>query len=202
MAKKESSFKNMVIVLFLVSALAATALAFVYQATKEPIAKAKLEKKNKAISMVLPKFDTVDAPVKVAIAEGDSLECYPAKKGNKVIGYAIETYTTKGFSGIFKIMVGFTLDGKIFSTSVLEHKETPGLGDKMQKSKSDWSNQFSNLDVASQDTDGDGIYIEVTKDKGTIQAITASTISSRGFCDACEKAYKAFNILIKTNKDN
>jgi electron transport complex protein RnfG len=43
-AKKESTFINMVVVLFLVSAIAATALAFVYQATKGPIAKAKLEK--------------------------------------------------------------------------------------------------------------------------------------------------------------
>ncbi len=201
-SKKKSSFINMVVVLFIVSTIAATILAFVYQATKEPIAKAKLEKKKKAIGLVVPEFDTVYSPInnmfKIALAEGDSLECYPTKKGEEFSGYAIKANTSKGFSGTFWIMVGFTPDGKIYKTSVLEHKETPGLGDKMQKSKSKWSEQFTGLDVPNiKDTDGDGILIEVKKDQGTIDAITAATISSRAFCNACERAYIAFKKIEK-----
>ena len=201
-SKKKSSFVNMVVVLFIVSAVAATALAFVYQATKEPIAKAKLEKKKKAIVVVLPEFDTLFDPIenmfKIALAEGDSLECYPTKNGEEFSGYAIKANTNMGFSGEFWIMVGFTPDGKIYRTAVLEHKETPGLGDKMQKNKADWSNQFNELDVPNiEDTDGDGILIEVKQDQGTVDAITAATISSRGFCDACERAYNAFNKIEK-----
>ena len=68
----------------------------------------------------------------------------------------------------------------------------------MQKSKSNWSEQFTNLDVPNiEDTDGDGILIEVTKDQGTVDAITAATISSRAFCDACERAYTAFQKIKK-----
>ncbi len=201
-SKKKSSFINMVVVLFIVSTIAATILAFVYQATKEPIAKAKLEKKKKAIGLVVPEFDTVYSPInnmfKIALAEGDSLECYPTKKGEEFSGYAIKANTSKGFSGTFWIMVGFTPDGKIYKTSVLEHKETPGLGDKMQKSKSNWSEQFTGLDVPNiKDIDGDGILIEVKKDQGTIDAITAATISSRAFCNACERAYIAFKKIEK-----
>ncbi|MCF6366238.1 MAG: RnfABCDGE type electron transport complex subunit G [Bacteroidales bacterium] len=201
-SKKKSSFVNMVVVLFIVSAVAATVLAFVYQATKEPIAKAKLEKKKSAIGQVLPEFDTIFDPIsnmfKIALSESDSLECYPTKKDGKICGYAIKANTNKGFSGEFWIMVGFTPDGKIYKTAVLEHHETPGLGDKMQKNKSDWSEQFTNLNISEiKDTDGDGILIEVTKDQGTIDAITAATISSRGFCDACERARNAFNKIEK-----
>ncbi len=201
-SKKKSSFINMVVVLFLVSAIASTILAFVYQATKEPIAKAKLEKKKKAIGLVVPEFDTIYSPInnmfKIALSEGDSLECYPTKNGEDFSGYAIKANTSKGFSGTFWIMVGFTPDGKIYKTSVLEHKETPGLGDKMQKSKADWSEQFTGLDVPNiEDTDGDGILIEVKKDQGTVDAITAATISSRAFCDACERAYTAFQKIEK-----
>jgi len=201
-SKKKSSFVNMVVVLFIISAVSATALAFVYQATKEPIAKAKLEKKKQAIGKVLPEFDTLFDPIenmfKIALAEGDSLECYPTKNGEAISGYAIKANTNMGFSGEFWIMVGFTPDGKIYRTAVLEHKETPGLGDKMQKNKADWSNQFNELDVPNiDDTDGDGILIEVKQDQGTVDAITAATISSRGFCDACERAYNAFKKIEK-----
>ncbi len=201
-SKKKSSFINMVVVLFIISAVAATALAFVYQATKEPIRLAKEEKKKKAIKKVVPEFDTLYNPIenmfKIALAEGDSLECYPTKNGEDFSGYAIKANTSKGFSGEFWIMVGFTPDGKIYRTAVLEHKETPGLGDKMQKNKADWSNQFNELDVPNiEDIDGDGILIEVTKDQGTVDAITAATISSRAFCDACERAYNAFKKIEK-----
>lgn len=201
-SKTKSTFVNMLVVLFVVSTLAATALAFMYQATKEPIAKAKLEIKKKAIGKVLPEFDTLYNPIdnmfKIALAEGDSLECYPTKKGDKFSGYAIKSNTNKGFAGQFWIMIGFTPEGKIYNTAVLEQHETPGLGDKMQKSKSNWSEQFTNLDVPNiKDKDGDGVLIEVTKDQGTVDAITAATISSRAFCDACERAYMAFKKIKK-----
>ena len=57
MAKKESNFLNMVLTLFLVTAIAATALGFVYEMTKEPIAAAKLQAKLDAVAVVVPEFD-------------------------------------------------------------------------------------------------------------------------------------------------
>lgn len=207
MAKqRESTFINMVIVLFLVSAIAATALAFVYQKTKEPIAKAKLEKKKKAIKNVVNDFDNnpIEDMFKMPVEGGDSIECYPAKKGGKIVGYAIKSYSKKGFGGMISVMIGFDPDGHIHKTAVLEHHETPGLGDKMQRNKSSFSNQFDNMDVPNTpDKDNDGIIIEVKKDQGTIDAITAATISSRAFCDATERAYNVFKkIKEKLNSKN
>ncbi len=205
MAKqRESTFLNMVIVLFLVSMIAATALAFVFQLTKEPIAQAKLEKKKEAIKNVVKAFDNnpVEDMFKMADETGDSLECYPAKNKGEIVGYAIKTYSKKGFSGIISLMIGFDADGHIHKTAVLEHHETPGLGDKMQRNKSSFSTQFDNMDVPNTaDKDNDGIIIEVSKDQGTVDAITAATISSRAFCDATERAYNVFK-KIKNTQNN
>jgi electron transport complex protein RnfG len=198
-SQKKSSFINMLVVLFLVSGIAATALAYVYQATKGPIETAKKEKEKQAMAAVLPEFDAVKDTFKIALAAEDTITCYSTVKDEKVVGYAIKANTKKGFSGEFWIMVGFTPDGKIYNTSVLEHHETPGLGDKMQKNKSDWSDKyFTGMDVPNiADKDGDGVIIEVTKDQGEVDAITAATISSRAFCDACERAYNAFKQIEK-----
>ncbi len=200
MAQRESTFVNMVVVLFLVSAIAATALAFVYQATKEPILKSKLEKKKRAIKNVVNDFDNnpIEEMFKIPVEGGDSVECYPAKKDGKIVGYAVKTFSKKGFSGLITVMVGFDPDGHIHKTAVLEHHETPGLGDKMQRNKSNFSKQFDNMDVPDiPDKDNDGIIIEVKKDNGTVDAITAATITSRAFCDATERAYNAFKKIKK-----
>ncbi len=200
MAQRESTFVNMVVVLFLISAIAATALAFVYQATKDPIQKSKLEKKKQAIKNVVNDFDNnpIEEMFKIPVEGGDSVECYPAKKDGKIVGYAVKTFSKKGFSGLITVMVGFDPDGHIHKTAVLEHHETPGLGDKMQRNKSNFSKQFDNMDVPDiPDKDNDGIIIEVKKDNGTVDAITAATITSRAFCDAAERAYNAFKKIKK-----
>jgi len=137
MAKKESTFANMVITLFLVTLVASTALALVYEATKGPIEEAKRIKKMNAIGEVVPEFDNDPGTELMKLGFGkDTLYFYRAKMGQDVTGIAVESYTYTGFSGLVKIMVGFLPDGSIHDIVVLEHAETPGLGDKMIKSKS------------------------------------------------------------------
>ncbi|MCK5170094.1 MAG: RnfABCDGE type electron transport complex subunit G [Bacteroidales bacterium] len=184
--KKESTFLNMVLTLFMVTFIASAALGYIYELTKAPIAASKLAKQNNAIMQVVPEFDNEPGKevYKMGV-DGDTLEFFPAKKNDELVGTAVSTFTNKGFSGNFKIMVGFLPDGTIHNISVLEHKETPGLGDKMQKSKSNWSVQFNGKNP-------DNFKLKVTKDGGDVDAITASTISSRAFCDAVDRAYKAY----------
>lgn len=182
MAKKESTFINMVLTLFVVTGIAALALGGVYNATKGPIAVAKRLKIENAIGEVLPAFDTIEEFKVLPEGGKDSLTFYKASMAGEAIGTAVRTYTDKGFSGRFWIMVGFT-DGDVISgTSVLEHKETPGLGDKMDKKKADWPDQFLNKNLTEYN-------LKVTKDRGDVDAITAATITSRAFCDAVQRAY-------------
>jgi electron transport complex protein RnfG len=186
MANKESNFLNMLATLFMVTLVAAGLLGSVYAITKEPIRLAELKKKNEAIQIVVPGFDNEPSQeVERLFADGDSLYLYTARKGEKILGTAVETFTNMGFSGEIKLMVGFEQDGTIIDIAVIKHAETPGLGDKMEKDKSDFSVQFMGKHP-------DNFKLAVKKDRGDVDAITASTITSRAYCDAVIRAYEAF----------
>jgi len=193
MAKTESNFINMLITLFGVTLIASVSLALVYNITKDPIEKSKILKKEKAMSIVLPKFDKIVAHKVLPPESKDSVEVNVAYNGDETVGVAIETYTDLGFSGRIRAIVGIKMDGSIHDVVHLEHKETPGLGDKIEKSKSNWSNQFRGKVSSS-------FPLKVKKDGGDVDAITASTITSRAYCDAINRAYDVF--VLEFNKDN
>jgi len=182
MAKTESSFKNMVLSLSLISLVASACLGFVYEFTKEPIELSNLNKKVNAIKLVVPEFNNnpYNEKFRLATGEGDSLDIYPARKDDVIVGYAVNTYTNKGFSGNINLMAGFKPDGSIINITVLEHKETPGLGTKM--ADPGFKDQFNEKNPGS-------FKLKVKKDGGEVDAITAATISSRAFCDAVQRAY-------------
>jgi electron transport complex protein RnfG len=186
MAKKESTFSNMLLTLFTITLLSSAALGYVYELTKGPIAIARSLKKELAIKRVTPEFDNqpVNESFKVP-SDGDTVYFYVARMGEDTTGFAVETFSNRAFGGNLKLLAGFLPDGTIKEIAVLEHKETPGLGDKMQKSKSNWSEQFEGKNP-------DTFILKVTKDGGDVDAITASTITSRAYCDAVQRAYDAF----------
>ena len=188
MAKLQSSFKNMALSLTCITVVAAAALAGVYSLTKEPIDNAKKEKQESAISKVLPQIEGIK------IAEVDTIDgliLHKAYVGDKWVGTAVET-STKGnknmpFSGEFKLMVGFDHEGNVVEYEVLEQSETPGLGAQMTT----W---FKNADKPGQNIIGKSpatTDFTVSKDGGKVDAITASTITSRAFLEAVVKAYNA-----------
>ena len=186
MDNQNSRFFDMVKTLFIVTFLASASTALVYNITEKPIENAKIAKKLAAIQEVVPAFNNVPSnEADVVYIENDSLELYPAKMDGKLVGVAVETFSDKGFSGKIKLMVGLLPDGKINDIRVIEHKETPGLGDKMEKDKSFFSHQLKGKDPAKY-------VLKVTKDGGDVDAITAATITSRAFCDAVQRAYDVF----------
>jgi electron transport complex protein RnfG len=191
MAKMQSTLKNMAMSLTLISLFASAALGFVYEFTKGPIEISLLNKKLDAIKQVVPEFtnNPNEEMFKLPTGEGDSLEVYPAKKGDEVVGYAIKSFTNKGFSGYIGLMVGFKPDGTIYNINVLEQKETPGLGTKMvpegTPDQPSFKDQFKEKNPVS-------FALKVKKDGGPVDAITAATISSRAFCDGVQRAYNTF----------
>ncbi len=182
--KIESTFKNMVLTLLIISGVAALSLAFVHKITEEPIRKAQEAKLKKALSEVLPQFDTVEVKTMMPPTGKDSVTIYTAFKGGEKIGTAVRSYTYKGFSGLIVIMVGFDPKGDIINTAVLFHAETPGLGTKIERSNSDFPDQFKGKNPAT-------FKLKVKQDGGDVDAITAATISTRAFCDATQRAYDA-----------
>lgn len=198
MKKLSSSFKNMVLSLSIICFSMALVLGAVYQATLDPIQQTEIKTKTEALSKVLPEFDNnpLEEEKLVAIeGEPDSLRTYTATSEGELVGYAVETYSKNGFGGEISLMVGFLPDGVIKDFTVLQHAETPGLGAKMN----DWFHQpnrdagtirnFCGLSMPEVHP------LAVTKDGGKVDAITASTISSRAFIDAVERAYRGFSVI-------
>jgi len=189
MEKIKSSMTNIVLSLTLICLIAGIALATANKYTEGAIAVSKAAVLQNAIKNVMPEFDNnpVDEQYKIAVAENDSLTVYAAKKEGNAVGYAVESYTKDGFSGLIRVMVGFDAEGKLYNYSVLEHNETPGLGSKME----DWFRRNNNRqNVIGRDmTKG---LLKVSKDGGDVDAITAATISSRAFLDAINRAYNAY----------
>jgi len=185
----------MVIVLSGITLFAALALGSVYSFTKEPIAASKTAKQQNAIKEVLPPgFDHLAEPV--AVEDGDeTLIVYKAyNEKNEPIGAAVESSSNNGFSGRILVMVGFDKDGNIFNYSVLEQKETPGLGTKMV----DWfKTDKGNQNIKGKN--GGTANLTVSKDGGEVDAITAATISSRAFLFTIRNAYSAF--IANTQED-
>ena len=184
--KLESSFKNMVLVLFLVTLVSSAAVGVVNSLTSGLIEKVKIEKQIQAIRAVVPTFDNDPMTEKQIVkADGGELEFYPAKANGPLVGTAIKTFTNNGFGGLIELMIGFTPDGSIYNYSVLSHKETPGLGSKMDT----WFVKGAKGDITGKTPGTQGL--QVSKDGGNVDAITAATISSRAFLDAVNRAAKA-----------
>lgn len=189
MKKLESTFGNMVLVLGGITVFAAGSLGLVNELTKESIKKAEQTALEAAIKLVTPDFDNspIDEKYYLFSEDSDSILCFPAKKDNKLIGVALDSYTDKGYGGIIKVMVGFDPNGVIINYSVLSHKETPGLGSKMV----DWfRTKKNNQNIIGRNPGKDKLF--VSKDGGEVDAITAATISSRAFLDAIDRAYRAY----------
>ena len=169
-----------------ISLLAALALTGVYALTKGPIEQGQREKKEKALQAVLPDYEGSVRDTVIVDADNEEIPVHLAIGTNgELCGAGIETYTKKAFAGRFDLMVGFDAEGTIVNTEVIKAGETPGLGDKINKDKSEFAMQFNHQNP-------ENFQLVVKKDGGDVDAITAATISSRAYCDAVQRAYDIF----------
>lgn len=185
----KSTLKNMVIVLLTITLISSAAVGIVYQLTLDPIAKANEKKLNDGIMKVMPQYEKLDEVQTLDMGAGEEpLKLYVGRNGSEVVGYAIESYSKKGYGGVIKLLVGFTPDGSINKIAVISHAETPGLGAKISEDASHFVTQFQGKNPAN-------FKMNVKKDGGDVDAITASTITSRAYSDAVTKAHSE---LLKT----
>ncbi len=193
MKKLESTITNMVVVLVGVALITGSILAYVNNVTEEPIrlqAKKTLADGIKAVmggvELTVAKEDTVRQTISGKEATFVIHETVGADK--QPIGAAVES-TTGGFGGDFKILVGFDNEGRILGYTILQHAETPGLGAKADK----WFQKDGKGSVIGKNPGTDNLTVK--KDGGDIDAITASTITSRAFLLAVNQAYQAYKSL-------
>ena len=184
MAARPSTFGNMVLALTVICLVCAALLGLVQHITAGPIARTDQQKENAAIAAVVPAFDNEPSSEKTAVGES---VVFTARSGEDIVGYAIKV-RTGGFGGTLVMMVGFTPDGTVYNTSVLSHSETPGLGAKITDEGVAPRAQVIGKNPATT-------VMDVKKYHGDIDAITASTITSRAFLKGIRIAHEVFCTL-------
>jgi electron transport complex protein RnfG len=179
----KSSFKNMTLCLFAICLVCSGLLAGVYALTKAPIDKAAAAKNEAAIKEVLPESAVTIEEARTVEYNGGTYTYNLAydQEGNTV-GCAINVEPL-GFGGPIVIKVGFDADGVIWNTEVLSQAETPGLGAKCVEPS--FTDQFKGFDPSEKN-------LQVKKDGGDVDAITASTITSRAYTNGLTTAVNVF----------
>lgn len=179
----KSSLKNMVLCLTGVCLVCAAILGGVNALTTNPIKEAAKKALVESIAKVLPEGGNLSD---AQSAEGID-EYYVSSADTTVLAYAVKS-TTIGFGGPLTVMVGVLPDGTVYNTSVLAHSETPGLGAKCTSDEG-FMNQWKDF--------GPEKVLKVKKDGGDVDAITASTITSRAYTVAVEQAVNFVKSLNK-----
>ena len=191
MKKLESSLLNMVVVLVSVAVITGGLLAWVNNVTEEPIRIQDELALSNGIKEVMGvenlKVTSTEDVVNTVNGKEQHFVVHKTEdaEGN-FIGAAVESMSM-GFSGELKVLVGFDAEGKILGYTVLQHSETPGLGAKADK----WFQKDGKGCIVGRKMDASKPLV-VNKDGGDIDAITASTITTRAFLAAVNQAFAAY----------
>lgn len=186
MKKLESTLPNMVAVLTGVTLVSAALLGVMQQLTKEPIEQIERQTLNDGIKKVILAGKEGDLSVSktdtLIDADKNTFVVYTAEVDGKVAGRAVKT-SVNGFSPNLTVLTGFDNDGNILGYEILATAETPGLGAKADQ----WFQKDGKGSIIGKNPGVDNLT--VSKDGGDVDAITASTITSRAFLKAVNIEY-------------
>lgn len=184
-------------------ALACTALlAGTHELTKDRIAEQKEAQRLKILNAMIPKashdndlyHDCIEVSDPALLGTKDPLAVFRARKNGKPVALAMETVAPDGYSGAISLMVGMSYpEGTVLGVEVLEHKETPGLGDKIERRKSNWLDEFT----GKSPTGPSDPAWAVKKDGGQFDQFTGATITPRAVVKAVGRTVEYF----RQNKD-
>ncbi|HJV28151.1 MAG TPA: electron transport complex subunit RsxG [Aromatoleum sp.] len=158
-------------------------LAVTDRVTEDAVAERALEDKLNSLAQVLPENLRDNNPVSDALTlqaqDGKDLTAYLARKNGRVTGVAYEIRAS-GYAGEIRLMLGIDAGGRILGVRALAHKETPGLGDKIDTRKGDWILRFTGLTLGTPPVE----KWKVKKDGGDFDQFAGATITPRGVVGA------------------
>ncbi len=185
--QKNTTIKDAVI-LFIITIVAGALLGFVNQMTEEPIAAANQKAKDEAYQLVMGQAESfkedsaLTDKMNAATPEGTEFsEVMLAEDANgTLVGYVMSVIAKEGYGGDISLTLGVDMTGTITAIEVISQSETAGLGANC--TKDDFKSRFAG--VKSDDT------LKVTKDGGTIDAMSGATITSRAVTKAIDAGYR------------
>lgn len=190
-----SMLKNaLVLGLFAIGTVGSVAL--LQQGTAARIAAAEREAQVRALAEILPagSYDNhlLDNRIEINAPElghRSPQSAYLALKGGQPSALILPVTAPDGYSGAIHLLVGIFADGRLAGVRVLGHRETPGLGDKIELAKSDWIRSFEGKSLSDPNEDG----WAVKKDRGDFDQFAGATITPRAVVKAVHGALRYFD---------
>ena len=199
-----SEYKTILKTISIISLLGlifAISLSITFEKSNPIIEQNKIEFKTKLLNEVLDGLDYDNDLIGtyIRIKPNELLKnktekyAYLAKKNNILQAVLIESIAPDGYSGEINILTAIRIDGEIIGTRIIDHKETPGLGDYIDQKKSSWISNFNGMSLNNR-TDPDW---RVKKDQGTFDYKAGATITPR----AVIKSVKNTLLFYKENRE-
>ncbi len=189
-----SAIRSNAVAIGLFAIVTSAVIAFTQLATSKQIAHNKAEYQARALFEIVPKSvdpELVNHKVLMQapeLGQEAPIELYQAIQNGKVVTVLMPVIAPEGYSGNIELLVGVNADSSLAGVRVLSHKETPGLGDKVELSKSDWILSFDGQQMAMG---GDDSWA-VKKDGGRFDQFTGATITPRAIVGATARAIEFF----------
>lgn len=159
--------------------------------TVDDIGARALEDRQNSLKQVIPDSlhdnNLVADAIAMKNAHGKEITVFRARKNGKVSGVAYEIFGS-GYAGEIKLMMGIDADGRLLGVRVLAHRETPGLGDKIEVKKGDWILRFTGLSLGNPPPE----RWKVKKDGGQFDQFAGATITPRGVLSAIRSGLDFF----------
>lgn len=171
-------------------------LALVYEYTKAPIAASETQARLSLISQIVPEpmydNDIMDQQLLIdphpLLGTQKQTVAYRAQQNGRPTAVVLQAVAPDGYSGKIKLILAVRVDGTLSGVRVVSHLETPGLGDFIDISKSDWITVFKGLSLSSTDEDD----WQVEKDGGRFDHMAGATVTPRAVVKAVHKALQYF----------
>ena len=135
-------------------------------------------------------IDTTVIPESVLLSTTKPTIAYRARMGDMPVAVVFSSIAPNGYNGKIKLLIGIKHNGVLAGVRVISHKETPGLGDKIDIRKADWIKQFKNRSLMNPDNS----KWHVKKDGGEFDQFTGATITPRAVIAAIKNALHYFEL--------
>jgi electron transport complex protein RnfG len=174
------------------TAIGVSMVILVHEVTAQQIAENQRQATYQAFDQILQGkvYDNqpLDHPIKLAPVDwlngGEPITIYTAKSNGQAIATLLSIDAQRGYNGKITLLIGILTDGSLSGVEVVNHHETPGLGDKIESRRSDWLKQFEGRSLRYPDEEAWG----VKRDGGAFDQITGATVTSRAVVMSLKQA--------------
>ncbi|MCU7938441.1 MAG: electron transport complex subunit RsxG [gamma proteobacterium symbiont of Bathyaustriella thionipta] len=197
---KTALLRNMLIsaaLLAVFGGLGTALVMFTFEATKERIEASEKANLLRNLNNIIPPEshdnNLLDhqllVPASSKLGQTVPTTIYQAWQGGHPVAVAFPIISNEGYSGEIKLLIAIKANGHIYGVRVISHKETPGLGDKIEIAKNNWILGFDDKHLIESVT----APWKVKKDGGSFDQFTGATITPRAVVNAVFKALDYFN---------